>query len=155
MHLNEKAKQFPFLLHIMQHCPSLYFVLFQSCHANKPNFKNKTIKKHASNCLFSPSHAVSAGRNPFPFLPSYFRCFYVFPNCGPVSLWFPSCPGNKPWFPFPQHVVFTIPWSYCFPKYLVVGFFSPKLLQKWEFSFSVPVLGHPLSFTQSECIGMK
>lgn len=37
MHLNEKAEQFSFLIHIMQHCPSLYFILFQSCHANKPN----------------------------------------------------------------------------------------------------------------------
>lgn len=45
MHLNEKAEQFPLLIRIMQHCPSLYFILFQSCHANEPNFKKKKIIK--------------------------------------------------------------------------------------------------------------
>lgn len=46
MHLNEKAEQFPLLVRIMQHCPSLYFILFQSCHANEPNFKKKKKKYH-------------------------------------------------------------------------------------------------------------
>lgn len=43
-------------------------------------------------------------------------------------------------------------WSYCFLKGFTVGFF-PKLLRKWEFSFSVPVLGQPLSFTQLNVSG--
>lgn len=116
---------------------------------------NPTLKKSSKSVhpitLFSPSHAVSAGRNPVSFSPSYFRCFLFFPNCDPVSLWFPSCPGNKPWLPFPQCVVFTIPWSYCFLKCFVVGLFGLFFFLKYSKRGNSPFLS--LSFTHLSVSG--
>lgn len=156
MHLNEKAKQFPFLVHIMQHCPSLYFVLFLSCHANKTNFKKKkSLKSVHPISLLSPL-AVSTGRNPFFCLPSYFRCFHFFPNCDPVSFltviqYLYGSPVAQETNPDSLYPMCSIHYSMklLFPEVFYCGFFFfPKPLQKWDFSFSVksvPVLlRHPL-----------